>query len=93
MDVKQPGSLEQVHPAAMLLDCQKYAHLKPFSHHGSPGLANMRSARRAGWRLVDFPLEGTIYHQGRGTCSRHGYGLGWRHMVEYLLNRWLKTKW
>ena len=93
LDATQPGSLGYIHPAAMLLDRQKYLHLKPFRHHGSPCLANMHSAARAGWRLVDFPVRDFIYHQGRGTCARHGYDLGWRHVAEYLLNRWLKTKW
>jgi hypothetical protein len=88
-----PGATAYIHPYAMLLHREKYTRLKPFTHHGSPALANMRSAGRAGWRLVDYPLQGFIYHQGRGTCSRHGYDLGWRHVVEYLLDRWLKTKW
>ncbi len=83
----QRGSTAYIHPAAMMLDREKYLHLKPFTHHGSPGLQNMRSALRAGWHLQHFPLEGYIYHQGRGTCSRYGYGLGYRHLIEYFLNQ------
>lgn len=83
----QKGSLTYIHPAAMMLDREKYLRLKPFFHHGSPGLQNMCSALRAGWRLVHFPLERIIYHQGRGTCSRYGYDLGWRHVLEYFLNQ------
>lgn len=82
-----PGALPYIHPFAMLLDRHKYLDLKPFFHHGSPGLENMRSAVRAGWRLQHFPLEGSIYHQGRGTCSRYGYALGWRHVLEHFLYR------
>lgn len=85
--IDTPGSLSYIHPSALLLDREKYPHLKPFIHHGSPGLQNMSSAVQSGWHLQHFPLEGVIYHQGRGTCSRYGYGLGWRHIIEYLLNR------
>ena len=86
---KQPGkgSLATVHPAAMLLDRLKYLNLKPIIHHGSPCLNNMRSAVQAGFHLAHFPVEDYIYHQGRGTCARFGYGLGWRHVIEYFLNQ------
>lgn len=83
----QRGSIPYIHPATMMLDREKYLRLKPFKHHGSPGLQNMRAALRAGWRLQNFPTEEYIYHQGRGTCSRYGYGLGWQHVIEYFLNR------
>ena len=70
----------------MLLRRETYLKLKPFFHHGSPGIRNMRQAARAGYILQDFPVQEYLIHQGRGTCSRHGYGLGWKHTVEYLLH-------
>lgn len=87
IETEQPGSLRYIHPSAMLLDRQKYLTLKPFFHHGSPGLDNMRSAVQVGWHLEHLPLQDYIYHQGRGTCSRYGYALGWRHVFEYFLNQ------
>jgi len=83
----RPGALATIHPSAMLLDREKYLQLAPFFHHGSPGLHNMRSAARAGWRLAHFPLAPYVYHAGRGTCSRYGYGLGWRHRIENILHQ------
>lgn len=87
LDAEQAATHPYIHPAAMLLDREKYRRLKPFIHHGSPALQNMRSATQAGWLLVDFPITEMVYHQGRGTCSRYGYGLGWRHVIEYLIYR------
>lgn len=76
-----------VHPYAMLLDKQKYLRLKKFIHHGSPCLENMKDVRRAGYRLMNFPLEAFIRHYGRGTCSKYGYGLGLRTTLELILHR------
>ena len=86
-----PRMFEYVHPSCMLLRRDVYLHLKPFIHHGSPGIRNMRHAERTGYKLVNFPLEGYLEHRGRGTCSRYGYGLGWRHKVENILHRGLKV--
>ena len=83
----QSGSIRYIHPSSMLVDRTKYAKLRKFSHHGSPCLANMKDAARAGYSLVDFPIGDYIFHSGRGTCSRYGYSLGIRHLLEYLINR------
>lgn len=76
-----------VQPRCMLLDRDKYATLEPFTHHGAPGLRNMRAALRRGCRLLDFPVQAYVSHLGRGTCAQYGYGLGLRHKIEHLLNR------
>lgn len=81
------GRFLYVRPNCMLLDRNKYLVLKPFIHHGSPGIRNMRHAQRRGFKLADFPTEEYIHHLGRGTCSRYGYGLGLRHTVENVLHR------
>jgi glycosyltransferase involved in cell wall biosynthesis len=85
-----PLAFESIHPACMLLRREVYLQLKPFIHHGSPGIRNMRQAGRAGYTLVDFALEDYLEHRGRGTCARYGYGLGWRHKVENMLHRGLR---
>jgi glycosyltransferase involved in cell wall biosynthesis len=64
-----------IHPHAMLIDRQKYLDLAPFVHHGSPCLRNMKSAQKAGYSMVHFPVGKFIRHTGRGTCSRFGYNL------------------
>jgi len=75
-----------IHPRHMLLDRHKYLQLKPFIHHGSPCIQNMRHAIRKGYILRDFPIGDYIYHKGRGTCSQYGYGLGLRHTLENILH-------
>jgi glycosyltransferase involved in cell wall biosynthesis len=76
-----------IQPYAMLLDGEKYLHLSRFVHHGSPCLANMKDSQRKGYELRSFPIEAFISHQWRGTCSRYGYGLGPRTLIESLLSR------
>jgi hypothetical protein len=80
-----------VHPRRMLLKRDIYLGLKSFDHHGAPCLANMRQAVQRGYRLRDFPIQEYILHLGRGTCGSYGYGLGWRHKIENLLNRALQA--
>ena len=84
-------TFEYIHPSCMLVRREVYLKLNPFFHHGSPGIRNMRHAIRSGYKLVDFPIEKYIQHNGRGTCSRYGYGLGMRHTIEYLLHNVLKA--
>jgi glycosyltransferase involved in cell wall biosynthesis len=84
-------SFDYVHPRRMLLDRSKYLGLRRFNHHGAPCLANMRQAVQRGYRLRDFPIQEYILHLGRGTCGSYGYGLGWRHKIENLLNRALQA--
>jgi glycosyltransferase involved in cell wall biosynthesis len=64
-----------IHPWGMLLDRLKYLTLAPFIHHGSPCLPNMRDADARGYQFRDFPMWDFIEHFGRGTSSRHGYGI------------------
>lgn len=85
-----PLSFSYVHPSCMLIRRDIYLDLKPFIHHGSPAILNMRHAGRAGYKLCDFPVEKYLQHTGRGTCGRYGYGLGRKHTVEYLLHSMLK---
>jgi GT2 family glycosyltransferase len=68
--------IRYIHPSAMLLDREKYLQLVPFAHHGSPCLANMRQAIKAGFTVSDFPVTEFINHEWRGTAGRYGYGLG-----------------
>lgn len=78
--------IKYVHPYAMLLDKQKYLCLKRFVHHGSPCIQNMKDAQRSGYKLMNFPLHDFIFHHGRGTCSKYGYGLGLRTTLELILH-------
>ena len=64
-----------------------YLRLPPFRHHGLPMLATMAAAQRAGLAVVPFPVEQSVWHKGRGTAGRVGYGLGWRSRLDYLLHR------
>ena len=69
---------------------EKYMRLRPFIHHGSPGIKNLKEAQRRGYRLANFPIYDFIHHEGRGTCSRYGYNLGIKHTLEYLLRNALR---
>ena len=64
-----------------------YETLPPFVHHGLPVLANMRAAHARGLRVAPFPIADYVWHKGRGTAARFGYGLGWRSRLDYLLHR------
>jgi glycosyltransferase involved in cell wall biosynthesis len=78
-----------VHPYAMLLDRGKYLRLRPFVHHGAPCLRNMRDAKKARLRVLDFPIGDYVVHRMQGTSASQGYGLraGTRQRVEYYLSR------
>jgi hypothetical protein len=47
----------------------------------------MLHAARNRMTLVDFPVEEYIVHKGRGTAARHGYRLGWRGKLNFVMNR------
>ncbi len=81
-----------IHPSSMLLERAKYVTLKRFVHHGSPCLYNMHNAQRCGYRLYDFPVEDYCHHLGRGTCSRYGYHLGIKTLIESYLSKWLARR-
>ena len=85
-EAQLPLTFPYIHPACMLLRRDIYLKLKPFIHHGSPGIRNMRQAWRAGYELVDFSIQEYLTHEGRGTCSRYGYSLGVKHNIEFLLH-------
>ncbi|HYE58943.1 MAG TPA: glycosyltransferase [Rhodothermales bacterium] len=75
------------HSAHVMVRRAAYLTLPPFVHHGLPVLANMRAAQAAGWKVHAFPIERYVWHKGRGTAARFGYGLGWRSRLDYLLHR------
>ncbi len=86
-EASAPQSLTPyVHPHAMLLDREKYLSLPPFTHHGSPCLQNMKAAHKRAYDVRNFPIQPYILHHGRGTCSRYGYGLSVKTLLEKVLS-------
>lgn len=73
--------------AHMLIRGAHYRVLPAFEHHGLPVLANMRAAQARGLKVVPVPVARAVWHKGRGTAERFGYGLGWRSRLDFLLNR------
>ena len=73
--------------AYMMLKRDKYLRLPPFIHHGMPTLENFSTATTGGLELRNFDIESYIHHQGRGTASKFGYGLGVRGRLDYILNK------
>jgi glycosyltransferase involved in cell wall biosynthesis len=74
----QPSQRRRIpyaHPYAMLLDRSKYLRLDPFIHHGAPCIKNMRAAKKAGYRVLHYPVGSFVIHHAEGTSARHGYGL------------------
>lgn len=71
----------------MMLRRKSYHELPPFEHRGMPTLKNFAAAQRQGYVLKSFPVEKYIIHFGRGTASRHGYGLGMRGKIDFVLNK------
>ncbi len=84
---ERPGAFPYIRPICMIVRKDIYGQLRPFRHHGTPCLENMRDAIAAGYRLTDFPIFDYISHEGRGTASRYGYGLGIAGKLNYLLNK------
>lgn len=82
-----PTAHPYIRPICMMIRRSMYGTLPPFRRHGAPCLENMIGARRAGFELVNFPVEEFIEHAGRGTASRHGYRLGLRGRWNHLLHR------
>jgi glycosyltransferase involved in cell wall biosynthesis len=76
-----------IRPICMLIRRGVYLTLPPFERHGAPCLTNMIHAVRAGMTLMNFPVEEYIVHRGRGTAARHGYRLGWRGKINFLMNK------
>jgi glycosyltransferase involved in cell wall biosynthesis len=71
----QRRRIPYVHPYAMLLDRAKYQRLDPFIHHGAPCIKNMRGAKKAGYRVLHYPVGSFVIHHAEGTSAQHGYGL------------------
>lgn len=67
-----------VHPKCALVRRSVYLDLPSFERHGAPCLANQQAAKARGLQLAHFPVDDFVFHQGRGTVSEYGYGLGWR---------------
>ena len=81
------GAIPYVRPICILIRRATYLTLPKAKRHGAPLLANMREAARRGFLLVDFPVGEYVFHKGRGTAAQHGYGLGWRGRVNFLLHK------
>lgn len=82
-----PGAIPYVRPICMLLRREIYLELPGAERHGTPCLSNFREALRQGYHLLHFPIENFVYHKGRGTAERFGYGLGWRGWLNYALHK------
>ncbi len=76
-----------IRPICMLIKRQIYLTLPPFVRHRAPCLENMISAVKNEYSLIHFPTEEYVDHKGRGTAGRHGYNLGWRSTVNYVMNK------
>ena len=73
-----PGAIPYVHPYCALVRRETYLLLPPFEKHGAPCLASERAAQETGHALTHVPVDSWVYHLGRGTAGRYGYGLGLR---------------
>ncbi len=71
----------------LFLKREIYLRFPPFIHHGQPTMKNFSEAIKAGFELVDYPMDDFIKHHWRGTASRFGYGLGLKGKLEFLLNK------
>jgi len=78
---------QYIRPICMLVRREAYLNLPPFRRHGTPCLSNMQAAVQNGWKLIDFPVEEYVHHEGRGTAGRFGYKLGLGGKINYLLNK------
>ncbi len=79
--------IRYIRPICMLISKSHYFELPPFQLHGAPCLANMKEAANRNFGLVEFDIHQFIFHKGRGTASKFGYGLGIRGRLNYLLNK------
>lgn len=60
--VDRSNFIMHVHPAAMMIDREKYRQLPPLEYAGSPAVTNMRAVPERGWRLANFPIATYIRH-------------------------------
>lgn len=82
-----PRAHPYIRPICMLVNRKAYLTLPPFERHGAPCLRNMIAADAAGLKLIHFPVEEYLLHEGRGTAARFGYRLGAKGKINHLLNR------
>ena len=87
LPTETPGAIPYIRPICLLIRRETYLTLPRARRHGAPLLKNMREATRRGYVLVDFPIDEYVSHVGRGTASRHGYKLGWKGKLNYLLHK------
>ncbi|MDI6803508.1 MAG: glycosyltransferase [Bacteroidota bacterium] len=79
--------IRYIRPICMMIRKSLYSILPPFQLHGAPCLANMKIAAVRNFCLIDFDIHKFIFHKGRGTASKFGYGLGIGGKVNYILNK------
>ena len=82
-----PRGIRVLASAYMMLRVRDYRLFPPFEHHGLPVMKHFRAAVAKGYELADFPVNEYVRHFGRGTAIRHGYGLGLKSKIEFLLNK------
>lgn len=80
-------SIRYIRPICMLIRKILYNELPKFQLHGAPCLDNMKEASSKNFGLIEFDITQFIFHKGRGTASKFGYGLGTRGRVNYMLNK------
>ena len=86
-DDSSEGSFPALDAAYMMIVRSHYESLPGFEHHGAPVAGTFREADARGLSLLSFPIERYIDHLHRGTVQRHGYGLGLRSKIDYILNK------
>ncbi len=87
-DIKPSSNgIRYIRPICMMIKKSIYSDLIPFQYHGSPCLKNMQDAVLKNYELLNFEIENYVIHEGQGTASRHGYKLGIRGKINYLLNK------
>ena len=80
-----------VHPYACMIDRKKYLKLKqPFIHSGAPATKLMQAAKKVGYALKSFPIEGYIWHKEAGT--RGCFAGEWRVGTDARKAKWRKHR-
>jgi hypothetical protein len=87
VDASRPGAMLYCNPWCMLIKRELYRQLPRFELHGAPLLRNMRGAHKKGFKLIGIELDRSVSHDCRGTAGRFGYGLGFKGIMNYVLNK------
>lgn len=64
------GGIKYLHPYFALLNVKEYFLWPKFRHHGAPcihAMLDIHKAKSSDRLLIDFPVEDSVYHKGRGT--------------------------